>query len=54
MLLISQQQLYKTTSTSWINVKVGDKVTVELEMTASSLENRSECLCDQNKKEVVI
>ena len=28
--------VYKTTS--WINAKVGDKVTVELEMTASSLE----------------
>ena len=29
--------VYKTTS--WINTKVGDKVTVELETTASSLEN---------------
>ena len=46
--------VFKTTSTSWINAKVGDKVTVELEMTGSSLENRCECLCDQNKKEVLL
>ena len=46
--------VFKTTSTSWINAKVGDKVTVELEMTGLSLENRSECLCDQNKKEVLL
>ena len=42
--------VFKTTSTSWINAKVGDKVTVELEMTGSSLENRSNACAIRTKK----
>ena len=49
MLASNGYHVYKTTS--WINPKVGDKVTVELETTTLSLETEPyACLCDQNKK----
>ena len=53
MLASNGYHIYKTT-TSWINPKVGDKVTVELETTTLSLETDPyACLCDQNKKQVL-
>ena len=49
MLASNGYHVYKTRS--WINPKVGDKVTVELETTTLSLETDPYAfLCDQNKK----
>ena len=42
--------VYKTTS--WIKAKVGDKVKVG--NNSIVIRNRSVCLCDQNKKQVLL